>query len=102
MLPPLPPFLLAMFCGSAPQNLFFPNCAACRTITPHAINTEDTPSIDTSERPEESIGTVEWLRMRFFPTLQQQKKEGEAGRERIKDMSRRLNQLETQAGKNQR
>jgi len=102
MPPPLPPFLLALFCGSAPQDFFFPNCAACRTITPHAIHTDDTQSSDTAERPEESVGTARWFGMCFFPALQQQKKEGEAGRERIKDMSRRLNQLESGADKTKR
>ena len=102
MPPPLAPFLLTLFCGSAPQNLFFPNCAACRTITDHTRYTEDKPSTDTAERPEEKIGTAQWSGMCFFPALQQQKNEREAGRERIKDMSRRLNQLEIQGGKNKR
>lgn len=100
MPPPLPPFLLAQFCGSAPQDLFFPNCAPCRTFTHHTSHTEDTLSTDTTERSAESLGVAQWFAARLFLALQQQKKDGEARRERIKDMSRHLNQLKARVDSN--
>jgi hypothetical protein len=91
---------MGMICGTPLQDVLFPNCQACKTVSDSTTITKFPPHAETNQKPSKSLGLAQWFGMRFFPALEQHKKARREQREQIAEVSRRIDRLETRSDKN--